>query len=175
MQITKKGVGLVMKKTCCGGFTLIEMMVTIAIAGVLLSIAVPGFKGIITNNRISAQANDFVSGLALARSEAIKRGRSVLVTAATTNNFSSGWTIWVDANGNASVDAGEELRVHEALKSGFTLVGTTGITNEIQYRSNGVSNANGSFTLCYSGYAGRLISVSATGRVSTTKTASVCS
>lgn len=175
MQITKKGVGLDMKKTCSGGFTLIEMMITIAIAGVLLAIAAPSFQGVIINNRISAQASDFVSGLALARSEAIKRGTSVRVTAAGTD-FSSGWTIWVDTNGNAALDAGEELRVHEALNSGFTLVGT-GFTDttEIQYRSNGVSDSGGSFTLCHSGYTGRLISVSVTGRVSTTKTASVCS
>jgi type IV fimbrial biogenesis protein FimT len=90
-------------------------------------------------------------------------------------DFSSGWTIWVDTNNNSALDAGEELRVHEALKSGFTLVGT-GFTDttEIQYRSNGVTDSSGSFTLCYSGYTGRVISVSATGRVSTTKTASVC-
>lgn len=175
MQITKKGAGLVMKKTCSGGFTLIEMMITIAIAAILMAFAVPSFQQIVINNRISAQTNDFVSGLALARSEAIKRGASARVTAAGTD-FSSGWTIWADTNGNATFDAGEELRVHEALKSGFTLVGT-GFTNtaEIQYRSNGVSDSSGSFTLCYSGYTGRLISVSATGRVSTTKTASVCS
>lgn len=164
-----------MKKTGSGGFTLIEMMVTIAIAAILLAIAVPSYQGIIINNRISAQTNDFVSGLALARSEAIKRGTSVRVKAVGTN-FSSGWTIWVDANGNAALDAGEELRVHEALKSGFTLIGT-GFTDptEIQYRSSGVSDSGGSFTLCYSGYKERLISVSVTGRVSTTKTATDCS
>lgn len=176
IESTKKGVHLDMKKTSTGGFTLIEMMVTIAIAGVLLAIAVPNFRDFIINNSISAQANDFVSGLALARSEAIKRGTSVRVTAAGAD-FSSGWTIWVDANGNTSIDAGEALREHEALKSGFTLVGS-GFTNdaEIQYRSTGIINSttSGVFTLCYSGYTGRLISVSVTGRVSTAKTASVC-
>lgn len=160
-----------MKTSPAGGFTLIEMMIAIVIAAVLLAIAAPSFQAIVINNRISAQANDLVSGLAMARSEAIKRGMSVRVKAAGAD-FSSGWTIWVDANGNSSMDADEALRVHEALKSGFTLVGTGfADTTEIQYRSNGVSDSSGSFRLCYSGYTGRLISVSATGRVSTTKTA----
>ncbi|MFA5242202.1 MAG: GspH/FimT family pseudopilin [Sulfuricella sp.] len=163
-----------MKKTSTGGFTLIEMMITIAIAGVLLAIAVPSFRDLIINNSISTQANDFISGLALARSEAIKRGTSVRVTAAGAD-FGSGWTIWVDANANAAIDAGEALREHEALKTGFALVGS-GFTNnaEIQYRSTGTSDSSGVFTLCYSGYTGRLISVSLTGRASVAKTASVC-
>lgn len=176
MHITQKGVDLEMKKTFIGGFTLIEMLITIAIAGVLLAIAVPGFRSFIVNNSISAQTNDFVSGLAVARSEAIKRGIRVGVKAAGAD-FSSGWTIWADMNGNTTLDSGEALRVHEALKSGYTLVGTGFTkTTEIQYRPTGIidSTTNGVFTLCYSGYKGRLISVSATGRVSTTTTASAC-
>lgn len=164
-----------MKNRKHSGFTLIEMMVTIAIAGILVAIAVPSFQSIMINNRISTMTNDFVSGLALARSEAVKRGMSVRVKAAG-SDFSSGWTIWVDANGNSSMDADEALRVHEALRSGFTLIGS-GFTDttEIQYRSSGISDSSGTLTLCYSGYTGRLVSVSVTGRVSTAKTASVCS
>lgn len=165
-----------MKKTSASGFTLIEMMIAIAIAGVLAAVAVPSFRDFIINSSITTQANDFVSGLALARSEAIKRGTSARVTAAGAD-FSSGWTVWVDANNNGSVDAGEALREHEALKTGYTLVGS-GFTNnaEIQYRSTGIisSTTGGVFTLCFSGFTGRLISVSLTGRVSVAKTAGVC-
>lgn len=74
------------------GFTLVELMVTVAVAAILLTIAVPSFNRIINANRLSTAANEMVGALNLARMEAIKRNGSVQfcsnLSANNTNNTS---------------------------------------------------------------------------------------
>ncbi len=64
-------------RTRDAGFTLLELIVTIAVASIILGIAVPSFRAMSINNRLATQANDIVGAINLARSEAIKRNRSV--------------------------------------------------------------------------------------------------
>ena len=59
------------------GFTLMELMVTIAIAAILVGIAIPSFTSIIVSNRLTTSANELVTALNLARSEAVKRGMRI--------------------------------------------------------------------------------------------------
>jgi type IV fimbrial biogenesis protein FimT len=59
------------------GFTLLEIMITIGIAGILLAIAVPSFRSLTYSNRIIAQATDMVGAMNIARSEAIKRNGTI--------------------------------------------------------------------------------------------------
>lgn len=104
------------------GFTLIELMVTLSVAAILLMIGVPNFRDFINNNRLSSQANDFVGTMTLARSEAIKQNRVVLVCPLETNasslcwptsgsptpccgrNWGNGTLIWVDRDNDDVVD-----------------------------------------------------------------------
>lgn len=137
-----------------GGFSLVELMITLALAAIVLSAAVPSFRNLIQSNRITAQVNEFVTALNVARSEAIKRGATLRVTAlgggGASNEFGMGWRVWVDANGNGSYDAGEEVRESAALTGGATLNSVNDIS-ELQYLSSGLLNiaagANRSFQL----------------------------
>lgn len=114
------------------GFTLIELIITLALAAIILTFAVPNMRSVIQNNRFATQANDFIADLSYARSEAIRRRTPVSVcktanpTSATPvcdGNVNNGWqegrVIFVDANGNGAIDPGDTLlRAREPLTGG---------------------------------------------------------
>lgn len=94
------------------GFTMIELMVTLVVLGVLLGVGIPSFNIIMVNSRTSALANDVTSAINLARSEAVKRAEQVTVCPSDDETSCSGaWTDgWI-----ALVDASSEvLRVWPA-------------------------------------------------------------
>lgn len=165
------------------GFTLIELLVTMSIVGIVLSIAVPSFKDTIRNNRLTADANELITSLNLARSEAVKRGQSVVVRK-TLLEWENGWQVFVDANNNNVFDdngntilceTGEDciLKDHEPLQTAFTLRGNNNFTSYISYGANGTSNTIGSFAICDNTdgndiaepNTSRLIIVNAVGRI----------
>lgn len=88
------------------GFTMIELMVTLAVFGILLAVGVPSFNNFMVNARTSALTNDFTSAVNLARSEAVKRATQVTVCPSEDGTECSGaWTDgWI-----AIVDASDEL------------------------------------------------------------------
>ena len=110
-----------------GGFTLIELMFTVIVLAVLLAIGVPSFRDFLRNSRMAAQANDLLSAVNLARSEAVKRRAPVTLCAGTVaddcdddTDFADGWFVFVDLNDNGDVDAGEDvLRTHDAMPGGI--------------------------------------------------------
>lgn len=94
------------------GFTLIELIVTISVAAILMSIAVPSFTNMIDSNRLSTGTNELVSALILARSEALKRSQNVSVCASSdettcsgSNDFGDGWIVFMDCTADGIVDA----------------------------------------------------------------------
>ena len=106
-----------------------ELMVTIAIAAILIGIAIPSFTSTIASNRLTTSANELVTALNLARSEAVKRGQQVVVSK-TGTNWENGWQVFVDIDRSTPAkenvfDAGTDiqLRVYSALPSSYTLMG----------------------------------------------------
>lgn len=59
------------------GFTIVELMLTLAVAAVILSLGVPSFQGLVERNQLTSGINQFVSSLTLTRSEAVKRNQRV--------------------------------------------------------------------------------------------------
>lgn len=169
------------------GFTLIELMVVITILGVLLAVGIPSFQQLIVNNRIVTNTNDMVADFALARSEALKRGGSTVVTVCATtngtscsgtNNWSGGRLVFVDAGTVGSVDTGDVvLRKAEAVDGMTVTANGFSTTGFLAYRSSGTvtSTQLGTFTVCKSGYLGRILTISPIGRSSLASTSGNCS
>ncbi|MGL5814392.1 MAG: GspH/FimT family pseudopilin [Aeromonas sp.] len=111
------------------GFTLIELMVTVALLSILLMLGVPSFNSLIKSMNLTTQANQFVASVQLARSEAVRRNRNVLLSAQAGNaalHWERGWQVWIDSNGNGSLDAGELIRQFDSL-DGNTLSSDTAV------------------------------------------------
>ena len=158
------------------GFTLIELIVTLSVAAILITLAVPNFRDFLLNNRLTTTANEFTAAANLARSEAIKRGRNATVCVSETSMLANpvcsngtdwgvGWLVWVDADSSDDMSNDELLRVGDVLTdTGLTF---TGDVSSFGYDSRGAIANTGSIEVCddRAGEEGRLLTITATGRI----------
>lgn len=146
------------------GFTLIELVVTLAVAAILVTIGIPSFRDFIMNNRLVSQANEFAGAVYLARSAAIKQQRNAYITSNSGTNWANGWTVWVDNDSDNVQAAGEVLRVTQAFTGNTTF--TSGGKTQFRYSPSGLVDGAGTLTLCDNRTAerGRRVDVSTAGR-----------
>lgn len=156
-----------------GGFTFMELMITIVIAAILATVALPSFVATIQNNRLTGQANEIMASLQYARSEALKRGLPVEMCASSDGatcggNWNQGWIVYADLGG----DVTEVLRVWPSrVSEGFEFSPATG---QVRYQPNGFANAAFTLDLNLPECAGdnaRQITVAATGRAASERVA----
>lgn len=136
------------------GFSLIELLVTIAVSSIVLTVAVPSFKEIIDNNRIITTTNILVASLGFARSEAVKSGISVSVSrlGATSQDWKDGWQVFQDVNGDGTLNGGTDtlLKTYDAIPAGFTLKTGASFADSMTYEASGLLKgaAGDTFKLC---------------------------
>ncbi|OOG24908.1 prepilin-type N-terminal cleavage/methylation domain-containing protein [Thioalkalivibrio denitrificans] len=157
------------------GFTLIELMVTLAVAAILITVAVPGFANLIAEQRVVTTTNRFVTALHLTRSEAVKRGARVTLcasgdgsTCGSAGDYSDGWIVFVGpAFGEPLNPPGEILRVFPA--GPLDVEGNGSMASYISYVATGETRQlggalqMGTVTICDED-RGRNVIISRTGR-----------
>ncbi len=163
------------------GFTLLELMITLAVASILLSVGVPSFRGMMLDNRLVNEANQFVTAVNLARSAAVRYQRNATVCMTTnynaavptcggSNNWGRGWIVWVDKDRDGATDANEIIAVHEPIAGSITMVSSA--ASAFTYNARGFSTTGGdNISLCddRSSETGRLIKVNNVGRTNVSR------
>lgn len=167
------------------GFTLIELMVSIAVAAILLALAVPSFNDALLGSKLTGYANNMVGSAILARGEAIKRNAIVSVcassnssTCASSGGWEQGWIVACTTSDNVNCDpAGTNWLIFQrmpALASGFKMT-DAGSKIRLDFQPSGVGSTQAQITVCRAtptvGPQERVISIGATGNTSVARTA----
>lgn len=156
------------------GFTLIELMVAIALLAVLLAMGVPSFAALLRQWRLDAAVDSFVGDLRLARSTATRTSRPVVLcvrdgnTCGTSTDWTAGWLVFSDLNGDNALDTGEPVIAQRSAPAGIAVM--TAPAN-LGFRSNGTLNGiNASVTMRAAGAIAAVpdvaINISGVGRAS---------
>lgn len=155
------------------GFTMIELMVTIAIAAILLAIGVPSFNQVMVNARTSTLANDVTSAINLARSEAVRRAEAVSVCPS--NNGTSCSGSWTDGWITIVDSSSEVLRSWRTPTPTADIAQTPTADDEIEFGPLGQRvTGNTALVLQVNGCAGdraRRLEIGPAGRVSVQRVA----
>ena len=131
---------------CRAGFSLLEMLVALAVLGVLLTVAAPAFHSMWTSVRMSAATNDFLGALRLARTNALSLNRTVVMCVSRdaqscdqNADWHAGWMVFVDLNNNGRRDGEDEqvLLTQSGVDSGITITGNSAVNRFISWRSDG--------------------------------------
>ncbi len=167
------------------GFTVIELMVTVVIVSILLTMGVPSFINTIEQNKLATEINSLISTLQYARSESVKTGKRITVCRSDdgvdcgATGYEDGWIVFEDdVTADGDLDAGEQLlKVHQALDTNFTLRGNDRFTNFISYLpTGGIANVDPNanqdhFVLCKNNNTSkaRALFVTSSGRARVSK------
>ncbi len=126
------------------GFTLIELVITMAIAAILLLVAVPGFQAFQRNSQLSSLANSLLVAINTAKAEAMKQNASAYVIPASGADWGTGWIVFVDKDRSQTYSESGDGTVmkQEAPASYFTISGNgtaTGADPYLTFDSSGFS------------------------------------
>ena len=160
------------------GFTLIELMVIVAIIAIAMMIAVPSMSSFQRNAELASTTNGLLASINTARSEAMKRGMNAMVRPIDTTDWTKGWVVFVDVarDGDRTNAANIKVATQDALPSYFTVTGFNVGFNASGFATG--SPPNGTFVIKRNDLTGseqtketRKVIVDLTGRVRSCKPA----
>jgi len=172
------------------GFTLMELMITLAVAAIILTMAVPSYRTFVQNNRITKELNLLSAAIAGARGESAKRGKRVVLCqssnpaastptcSGTAGNWSNGWIVFVDDNSDSSFATADSDVLLSVFQADAKVDIKTDIGSALAFNADGTTTAGTTktFAVCDErGVSkGKKLDVLATGRP-TTDAATTCS
>src|SRR5690554_620010 len=158
------------------GFTLVELMVTIAVLAIVVTIGVPSFRNIIVSNSVAFDRDEFFTLVTFARSEAIKRGTAITICKSSNGSscddslgWDGGWLAFHDADADGAMDSGEEPVRTVGPLDGQVSVSHSAGDDEITYGSRRLL-VRGQGVVTFSHPSGsqfdRVVEIGITGRAS---------
>ncbi|GMR08138.1 MAG: type IVa pilus pseudopilin TppE [Gammaproteobacteria bacterium] len=176
------------------GFTLVELLITVAILAIVLTIGVPSFRDFIQNNRLRGITNNLVLDINFARSEAVKRGTQVILCRSaapaanppscggTAETWTTGWIVFASQDSDTSYTNGTDILIKHtpAATTGITIIANSEADAYLAFNSDGMkystnaANPSAKFAICddrdgdtnYDEEYGRELTVINTGRPS---------
>jgi len=155
------------------GFTLIELMVILAVVATVAAFGVPQIQSIMQNNRVVAALNSLSAHMQYARSEAIKRAADISIMADDPGliNWHQGWIVFIDDDTDGIADPGEEkLRQVDALE--IPNVTITGTNRNLTFTADGSTTATFDYIIILSDSktgTQYTITILSSGKISTKK------
>ena len=155
------------------GFTLVELLMTLAVVAVLVTFAVPSFHSMLDSGKLTTASNALLSSIQLARSEAIRRGGRVVLckssdglACAERGGWEQGWMVFHDANNDGERDRSEPvIQRMQPLAASLRLTGNSTVAKDVSFLSTGGGFQAGTLTVCNpSAGQARLIVLNAAGR-----------
>lgn len=157
-------------------FTIIELLIAVAVLAILVAVALPSMRYTLLNNRITTKTNQFVSVLNYARSEAVI-GRRIRIEplnpAGSKNEWGNGWKVWDDQNGDGTLQEGSNTEVIKEFAFPDDQIEIDGPdeVDVIVYDNRGRPTHSGTFNICLADYqpnsgdpSGRQVEIQPTGR-----------
>ncbi|WP_159084254.1 GspH/FimT family pseudopilin [Saccharobesus litoralis] len=135
------------------GFGLIELMVTIAIVGIIMSLALPSLSATYVQSRINSNIFNLSKDLVYARSMAVSNQLPVVIcnlgtTTCNEDGWANGYTIFLDINGNGQFDSANDTKLRVNADFDYGTLSISNGADELIYSANGRASATVTFTFC---------------------------
>lgn len=148
------------------GFTMIELMISLAIVGILMSYAIPAYREFGLRQKVTNESNNLLGDLTFTRVTAIKEGQAVVIRSLSGIDWSNGWQIFLDKDRDGAYSSGDvRLRLSQAKNQNIIMTGTD---NRAEFNNLGSANVVNVITISHADISKTVIlSVSPSGMVST--------
>lgn len=155
------------------GMTIIEVLVALAVVGVMLSVAVPSLSSYAESSQVSSDTSSLFNSLQLARSQSATRNSRISLckidpaaptVCANGESWASGWIVFEDTDQDDVRDAGEQIFSTSMGMRPSSVVTTADFATVISFLPSGGVASNGTLTICVNGNIANTISINATGR-----------